>query len=122
MIRQRKSGDCGIAALANFAELSYEDVYVVVAKIDPAYRGGHGLYNRDIIEASRALGIPLTPTRKYDLDDDEGVLRVSFKGGPHFVCVKHGIIFCPTDGMAYPWREYLERYKASPMTLLKGIA
>ncbi len=127
IIAQRRAQDCGVAALAQFAEIRYEDAYVAVAKVDSKYRGGRGLLNREIVAAAKHLGITLTPTRKFDLDDDEGVLGVKFNGAKfkndagHFVSVKDGQIYCPEDQIVYRWRDYLERWDARPCTLLKGV-
>lgn len=129
IIAQKKQGDCAIAALAMFAMQTYEDTYVAMSRIDP-HRGGLSVYHADIVKAAKLLGIVLTPTRKFDLDDDEGVLRVRWNGrrerkqNPHghFVAVRNGQIFCPADAMVYPWRDYLTLYNGRPGTLLRGEA
>lgn len=128
MVRQRADGDCGVAALAILAEVPYEDAYVAVAAVDPEKRGKSGLFNRQVIAAARELGLALLSTRAFDLDDDEGILRVRFdqpKPGceaGHFVAVKSGLICCPSDGNPVGWREYLERFAARPCSLLKVTA
>lgn len=129
LIAQRKGRDCGVAALAMFAMVAYEDAYIAVVRVDPAFRGGEGLHNHEIVKAAFHLGIVLEPTRTFDLDDDEGVLRLRWNGskgkrnrGGHFVTVRNGQIFCPSDVMVYPWREYLALSDARPGTLLKGEA
>lgn len=128
MVRQRGDGDCGVAALAILAEVPYEDAYVAVAAIDPKRRGKSGLFNRQLIAAAAELGIDLAPTRRYELDDDEGILRVRWNDpkrgglGGHFVAVKAGVIYCPSDGNPIAWSEYLERFQARPCSLLKVTA
>jgi len=124
LIRQRGDGDCGCAALSTCLGESYEDTYLAVAKVDPGHRGKNGLHNRAVVAAAKLLGIVLTPTRAYDLDDDDGVLRVRWNDpgkrlGGHFVAVLSGSIHCPSDGMPLPWRDYLERWGARAGTLLK---
>lgn len=111
-----------------YARQTYEDVYIAVAAIDPN-RGGSSLHNGDIVKAAKVLGITLTPTKSFDPDDDEGVLRLRWNGrhgrknrGGHFVALRDGQVFCPTDAMVYPWREYLTLYQARFGTLLKGEA
>ena len=127
IVRQRAGGDCGVAALATVAGISYEDAYVAVDKIDPKRRGKAGLHNREVIQAARRLALQLVPTRRYDLDEDEGILRVRWSGrkasenpGGHFVAVLDGRILCPSDGVGLPWSEYLTRYQARACTLLRG--
>lgn len=128
IIRQRADGDCGVAALAMFAAIAYEDVYAVMTRIDR--RGGKSsLNNADIVKAAKLLGIRLEPTRVFDPEIDDGVLRVRWQGrrgqknpGGHFVALKYGLIFCPTDAAAFEWRDYLARYEGRACTLLRGVA
>jgi hypothetical protein len=112
-----------------FAEVAYEDAYVAFTQIDAQLRGKSGLNNHEVVRAARKLGIELTPVRKYDLDDDEGVLRVRWSGpaghprtktGGHWVAVKRGLILCPTYMEVVDWRDYLERNQGRACTLLKG--
>ncbi len=124
IVRQRGDADCGVAALALIAQVSYEDCYVAVAQVDKRHRGKNGLHNREVIAAARKLGLRLTSTRAYDLDDDEGVLRIRWNDpkrshGGHFVALMNGTIGCPSDGMPLPWRDYLIRWDARPATLLR---
>ena len=124
--RQRGSRDCAVAALACFAELPYEDVYVEAAKIDPRARGKMGLYSHEVIRLARRIGIVLKPTRTYDLDDDAGILRVRWNGprgkaepGGHFVAIRDGFVLCPSDGFPTRWTAYLEQNHARACTLLR---
>jgi hypothetical protein len=126
LIQQRADGDCGIAALAMVAEVAYEDAYVAVSLVPGErtrrLRGKCGLTNQDLVRAAAPLGLALTPTRRYDLDVDEGVLRVRgahFGRFGHFVAVKNGLVLCPTSKEVLPWQDYLERYKGRPCTLLR---
>lgn len=128
LVRQRGDGDCGVAALATLASLAYEDVYVAVARFD-YLRGKSGLHNHQLVAVAAQLGLALEPTRDYDLDVDEGVLRVRWSGrrgrknpGGHFVAVKSGLIFCPTEAAATEWRDYLERWGGRACTLLRGLS
>jgi hypothetical protein len=128
IIRQRVDRDCGCAALAMLAQISYEDAYIEIARVDPRRRGKGGLYNREIIRAAAYLKIRLVATRCYDLDDDEGVLRVRFSGlrhqrspGGHFTTVRDGQIICPADGLSMPWRDYFGCFDARGCTLLKRL-
>lgn len=124
IVRQRGDEDCGVAALSIIARVSYEDAYVAVAQIDKRHRGTKGLHNREVIAAARKLGVRLTPTRAYNLDAAEGVLRIRWNDpnrapGGHFVAVRAATISCPSDGMPLPWEDYLQRWNARPATLLR---
>lgn len=126
IVRQRGDGDCGIAALSMLASMAYEDVYVVIAQIDPHAHGKGSLNNRDLVTAAKRLGLNLQPTRRYDLDADDGILRVRWGGprgkknpGGHFVAVRSGLLLCPTDAAVYDWRDYLAMYGGRACTLLR---
>jgi hypothetical protein len=129
-IRQQGDGDCGVAALAMFAALPYEHVYAVVLRyVDTVYGGRSSLNNADIVFAAHKLGIRLQPTRTFDPDEDEGILRVRWSGrrarrspGGHMVALRRGLIFCPTDAVAMDWRDYLGAYKGRACTLLRAVA
>ncbi len=126
IVPQRRAGDCGIAALAMWAEVAYEDAYVAVIAVDRKHRGKRGLYNRELVAAAKRFGFTLEPTRKFDLDEHEGILTLQWgrrKGkkdqGGHFVVVRDGRIVCPLNGIEKEWREYLAQHKCRAATLLK---
>lgn len=128
LIRQRGDHDCGICALGMYAQMAYEDVYVAVAAIDPATRGKGGLHNHEIIRAAARLGLTLEATRRFDLDDEDGVLRVRWNGrkgtqipGGHFVAVRDGQVLCPTDDCPQDWRAYLKKNRGRACTLLREV-
>jgi ABC-type bacteriocin/lantibiotic exporter with double-glycine peptidase domain len=127
-VRQRADRDCGVAALATIAEIPYEDAYFAVGTVDPHCRGKSGLHNRELVAAAAQLGITLQPTRRYDLDDEDGILRIRWNGrkgrknrGGHFVAIRDGIVLCPADGFPMRWAEYLERNQGRPCSLLRVI-
>jgi hypothetical protein len=125
LVRQRSERDCGVGALAMLAGIDYEDADVAAAKVDPVDRGKEGLTNAEVIRIARLLKFRLTPTRKFDLDADEGILRVRFTGpraktspGGHFVTIRKAMVLCPADYSVLPWPEYMERWNARACTLL----
>jgi hypothetical protein len=126
IVRQRGDADCGCAALSTYLEEPYEDCYLAVSKVDKRHRGKNGLHNREVIAAAKLMGVTLVPTRSFDLDEDEGILRVRWndkkkrKGG-HFVCVIGSRICCPSDGVPVDWKVYLQRNNARLGTLLKEV-
>lgn len=124
VVRVRGDADCGVAALSSYTGESYEDVYVAVAAVDPAHRGKNGLHNVQVLAAAKRMGIRLVPTRCFDLDEDEGVLRLRWndprkRRGGHFVAVVNGKVRCPS-GDERDWRDYMALYGGRPCTLLKG--
>jgi ABC-type bacteriocin/lantibiotic exporter with double-glycine peptidase domain len=129
IVRQRAEGDCGIAALAMVVGLAYEDTYIEVAKVDPRWRGKRGLYNRELVVVAQRLGLELQPTRRFDLDHDDGVLRIRVNGHTsplhehgHFVALIDGEVGCPHLAQRLPVRDYLARVDARACTLLKVMA
>jgi len=124
IVRQRSGGDCAIAVLATLAGVSYEAAGNAAAKIERARKGTAGLYNREVVAIAKQLGVALQPTRDYDLELDAGVLRVRWEEatehrGGHFVALSAGLILCPREGVARPWREYLAVHRARTCTLLR---
>jgi hypothetical protein len=124
---QRTDEDCGVAALASYTGIPYEDVYIEAAKVDRLNRGKKGLHNYQVVAIARRLNVSLRATRTFDLDRHDGVLRVYFSGpraatcpGGHFVAVRAGVIGCSGDLRARPWRPWLAENRASARTLLRG--
>lgn len=121
-VLQRTRNDCGVASLGIWlADLA-------ARQVDPGMRGQHGLYSRELIAAARCFGIVLVPVRRFNLDRDEGILRIRWNRGErrrrspdgHFVAVIAGAIHCPAEAVVKPWREYLADYDARAATLLRG--
>jgi hypothetical protein len=128
LVLQRGTADCGICALATFAELSYEDVYLHAAEIDKARRGKCGTTWQDVGKMAAALGF--TPRLNADpsLEDDGGVLAIRWKRGSkhyqkpfreHLVALDYGVIADSADGAVLPAAEYLTRYKAAAVALME---
>lgn len=125
LIRQRATGDCGVAALATLvsATRSYDDVARAVATVDPERVGVCGLTQRQLLAVARRLGLQLQARRRFDLDSEEGLLRVYSEGHHHcghWVAVRYRLVWDPNDTFQQPWREYLVRHGARVGTLLEG--
>jgi hypothetical protein len=96
---------------------------VAAARVDPRQRGKGGLDNRALRKLAHELGLALEPCRSFNLDTDEGVLRVrsaSHHRAGHWVAVRWGLVLDPSDGYLAPWRLWTARYQARPGTLLRG--
>ena len=69
-------GDCGICCLATLSGCSYEDVVAIaVQHVGESWK--HGLYVTQLIAIGRDLGLNLKRRRKYDLEQDTGILRAT---------------------------------------------
>lgn len=126
LVLQRAVGDCAIAALATLIEQSYEDVYLAAALVDRKTRGRNGMYLGKVLAVAAHVGVTLKLKRRYSLDEDEGLLVVTWAPGsrhevgtPHLVALGHGVIVDPADGVVLPADEYLAREKAAAGTFLE---
>jgi ABC-type bacteriocin/lantibiotic exporters, contain an N-terminal double-glycine peptidase domain len=126
LVLQRALGDCGLAALATLIEQSYEDVYVATAAVDKKARGRNGIHLGALCDVAKRLGVLLRLKRHRNLDEDEGLLVVTWAadsrhevGTPHLVAVGHGVIVDPADGTVLPVDDYLTREKATAGSFLE---
>jgi hypothetical protein len=124
VVRQRGTGDCGLASLATLvsARYAYEDVFLAAATVDRARKGQCGMRLRDLQVVARKLGIDLERKRRYDLDTDTGILVVH--GGHtardgHCVTAWEGLLADSADGFVHKWRAYQLRHAARFGTLLR---
>jgi hypothetical protein len=124
VLPQRTDEACGVTALAMFL------AFVAMRKVDPEMLGLEALYNRELVAAAKTLGLRLRSTRRFDLDREQGILRVRWKDDNerakhpygHFVALINGNIHCPGKHVVLPWREYCVTYRAKPSTLLREVA
>ena len=108
IVGQRKKGDCGIAALASYLHLPYEDVYATAVRLDPRC-GKFGITMRNLVVVAGAFSRRLKIVRKPDLEEDCGVLRVNYSDGcGHFVVLRRGQIFDVDPPGAWDLEEYLK--------------
>ncbi len=96
VVVQRGVGDCGIAALAMLTGKSYEDVLEAASRVQP--RAHHkGLWMKQIQRIAAALGTNLHNRRKFNLEEDCGILSVD----AHVVMVRDGVVIDPQDGCVW---------------------
>jgi len=74
---EHRPNDCAIWALAAITGQDYEAAVAAVAQVDPA-AGTRGLTYRQIAAAARRLGIRLRVKRTGNLDEDFGIVGVTF--------------------------------------------
>jgi hypothetical protein len=126
VVRQRGTGDCGLASLATLVSgrYSYEDVFLAAAAVDRARKGQCGMRLRDLRVVALRLGVALELRRRYDLDTDTGILVVH--GGHtardgHCVTAWEGLLVDSADGAIHKWRAYRARHAARFGTLLRQL-
>lgn len=107
-----------------FLGASYEDVYIAAAKTERWARGKKGLTIQNVIEMAGRLGVPLRRKVRPDLDDDDGILNVSwpksrdsFSG--HFVVLYNGMIVDPAGPFVLPHDEWFRQHDGRPGHLLE---
>lgn len=114
VVVQRAAADCGVAALAMILGKTYEEILVACGYDNPRVLTD-GLWTSELIRIALAFGQPLRRRRKFDLETDFGLLRLS----DHVVVLKNGLIIDPADGSVWDVDVYLATNKEeSPTTLL----
>ena len=128
LVLQRGIGDCGLAALCTYAELSYEDAFVVMAKVERTHRGKNGVQWAHLRRVAQALGFRVRLRRTFNINEHDGLLAVQWLPdsphasgtfGQHLVALADGIVADPADGVILPVDEYLTRAKATPGALME---
>lgn len=127
-VAQRKSWDCGVAALAMLTDRSYGDVAAAARKlVDPSKARRRGLIIPEVVTLAKHFGVKLKAvTRKRDyLVGRTGILGVI--GGTmdpcgHWVVLKSGpsgmFIVDPDGAESWDALDYLKKHQARPVTLL----
>ena len=109
--------DCGVATLAMFAGVSYEDALLAFGGRAPKILRG-GVWLTEMRLAGAALGCPLRLKRRWDAEADEGIGQVKIpRVGYHLVVVRAGLFF-DTDFTCWEPDVYLETKKATTGPLL----
>ena len=125
---QRKGFDCGVAALASFVGVDYEDAYVCAAAVTPTFK--RGLTVKEMIGMGTAFGITLDRVdfRKVDLLEHTGILGVNWHksmwkkhgGCGHWVVLRRGTIIDPVGPTYDDAAAYLKLRKGRAGTLLRS--
>lgn len=119
VIPQRRSMDCGVAALGMLLGCGYEAANDAVIHATNGTGAKRGLYIKELEGAARHLGKPLTRLRKYDMASATGILSVRGDGRWHFVVLKEGQIIEPDQGgQVWTAQLYLATNKMTAHTLL----
>jgi ABC-type bacteriocin/lantibiotic exporter with double-glycine peptidase domain len=126
---QRRSNDCGVAALASFVGSSYEDCYVAAVAQSATFLRRQGLTIADMIAMAKAFGRTLRPLhyRRVDLDEHIGILGVNWHQSQwkrhgatgHWVLLREGTIIDPVGPSYGDAHDYLAVNKGRAGTLLQ---
>lgn len=108
MVAQRHESDCGVAALAMFLGISYEDALL-------AFEGEgldvmkKGVWWSQLKRAASRHGVKMVIRRKWS-PTDEGILEIKYRKQWHVVLLKNGHIF-DTDYRVWALHDF---YGAPP--------
>lgn len=126
---QRRTHDCGVAALASFIGTTYEDMYVAAAAVSPTFLKRDGLTIPQMIRMASAFGRTLVRRgyRSVDLDEHVGILGVNWHRSAwrrhgsqgHWVILRAGTIIDPVGPSHSDALEYLLCNKGRVGTLLQ---
>lgn len=126
---QRRSHDCGVAALASFLGTAYEDMYLAAVASSDTFHRGQGLTIPDMMKMSLAFGRPMVRLhwRKVDLDEHTGILGVNWHrsqwkrhgASGHWVILRAGTIIDPVGPSHDDATDYLVTNKGRAGTLLQ---
>lgn len=103
LVAQRHPGDCGVACLAMFLSVSYEDALIALGGEAPKVLRSGVLWS-ELKRAAAHFGVPMRLKRKWTLEDD-GILQVRFKKGYHVVVLRRGLVF-DTDNRVWDFATY----------------
>jgi hypothetical protein len=111
MVPQRHDADCGVAVLAMFLGISYEDALLAIGPDVPTVLRA-GVWITQLREASAKLGAPLKVKRKWDLEDADGIVQVRLPGKfNHFLLARGGLLF-NTNFTVWEQEDYLQARRA----------
>jgi hypothetical protein len=95
LVPQRHMADCGVAVLAMFLGVTYEDALLALGGDVPRVLR-RGVWMPEVQRAAGKLGVPLRMKRRADVAEDDGIVRVQFKRNAHVVLLRNGLIWDTT--------------------------
>jgi hypothetical protein len=114
VVRQRKRADCGITVLSSYLHIPYEDVYVKALLVSPRF-AKHGLTIKHLIAIAALLKRTLAIKRRPSLEDDSGILGVTWKSGyGHWVVLLEGKILDGDPPQVWDAADYMQAYSGRP--------
>ena len=107
--------DCAVAAVAMLCGVTYGESLAAFPKPQSVVR--IGAYLTEIVAAAKVLGVKTKIRKRFDVDEDTGILHVSGKD-EHIVLLWDGRVI---DGNGECWLSastYLGVYEYTPKTLI----
>ena len=125
VVAQRKSWDCGVAALVMLTGESYGDVSAIVrAEVDPRKLRRRGLSIADVVDVASRFGHRLRVVYRSDgylKKHSDGILGMT--GGQmdkagHWLILKAGVVVDPDGAEVWSVEDYTKRFQCRPTVLL----
>lgn len=125
LIPQRGKADCSIAALASFTGADYEEVLIAASRTRKTI-WTEGLQGPAHVRICKQLGVKARWYKKFDIDEDTGVLWVAYNDDAskhHDVLLIDGKIYDPDHNpvIVADHDDYFRHFNAYPKELLKRI-
>ena len=122
IVRNGEDNDCAIAAISLATGHSYEHVLGAAMQVCSTIMED-GLSNKEMQAVLKALGHESKLRRKFDLEEDTGILHISDKKDErHVVYLWDGRIIEPSMGRRALWRDpqaYLNHEKSKACWLIE---
>ncbi len=117
MCPQRHMADCGVATLAMFLDVTYEDALLALGgEIPNVIR--RGVWFPELQRAAARLGVTTKFKRRPDLELDEGILNIKHRdGSQHVVVLREGVLF-DTDLTVWRIDDYCAAKRATTGALM----
>lgn len=116
--------DCVIASMSAYLGKPYEQVVGAAAQVYPNF-WKIGLENKHTLAVARKLGTPLKIVRDYDIDEDSGLLTITYHAGKneHMVLLLEGRIYELEDAPVTRWEAdaYLTSHGAKAGLLMVQV-
>lgn len=112
------STDCAVASLAHFLGVSYAEALAAFPRPDRVVRAG--AYMTEIVTAALAFGVKTKLRKRYDLDEDTGILHVS-GADEHLVYLWAGRIIEGNGECYLSAHDYMRINKYKPQSLLQRV-
>jgi ABC-type bacteriocin/lantibiotic exporter with double-glycine peptidase domain len=121
LVEQRYDGDCGLACLASYLRLKYEDAYAAALGVNPNIKR-RGAFSSELVAIAALLGFTLVMKRRPNLEKDCGILGLNRrkrskktgrwisdpKQNGHWVVLRRGQILDVHPPAVFDIDEYLE--------------
>lgn len=124
LIPKRGDNDCAIVTLASYLRRDPEEVLLAAGKVSPTVWQS-GLHCPQMVRVCNRLGVKVRWRKTFDVENDSGVLWVSYRDLPneHVVLLLDGRIYDADHDPISVWEQddWFVHYNAYPSALLQRV-